>query len=121
MFLLKNERAERPEHYWVARVMTYNGARLEEASALRPCDVREIDGVLCIEVSPEASQTTTENAARLIPVHSDIQDELRQHASTRSSQPTANLWGLEADRFGKRSAALSKRLSDVPTISGEDQ
>jgi hypothetical protein len=91
--------------------MAYTGTRLEEASAVRPRDVREVGGVLCIEVSPDASQIKTENAARLIPVHSAIRDELRRYASSRSAQPTANLWGLEADRFGKWSAALSKRLN----------
>lgn len=111
MSLLRAERDQRPEHYWIARVMAYTGTRLEEASALRPCDVREVDRVLCIEVSPDASQIKTENAARLIPIHSAIRDELRRYASSRSGQPTANLWGLEADRFGKWSAALSKRLN----------
>jgi integrase len=111
MHWLKRERTERPEHYWVARVMAYTGMRLEEASALRPCDVRTVDGVLCVEVSSDAGQIKTENAARFIPVHSAMRDELHHYASSRSAQPTANLWGLEADRFGKWSAALSKRLN----------
>jgi integrase len=110
--LLKRESIERPEHYWVARVMAYTGLRLEEASALRRCDVRQVDGVLCIEVSPEASSIKTENAARVVPVHRDLRPELQAYAKAHKVNPEGNLWGLEKDRHGKWSVSLSKRLNN---------
>ncbi len=110
--LLKAEREARPEHYWIARVMAYTGLRLEEASALRPCDVREVDGVWCVDVSPTAGNVKTENAARLVPLHSALMDELRAYARERKGKPEGNLWELEQDRSGKWSAALSKRMNN---------
>lgn len=109
--LLTAEKGERPEHYWVARVMAYTGLRLEEASALRPIDVREVDGVYCVAVSDDASATKTENSARFVPVHSAFAGELRAYVKGHAGAPEVNLWGLEADRGGKLSASLSKRMS----------
>jgi len=70
--------------------MAYTGW-LEEAAAIRPCDVREVDGVWCIEVSEEASNTKTENAARLVPVHTALQPELRALVPANQGAPKANL------------------------------
>jgi integrase len=109
--LLKTEAEKHPAHYWVARVMAYTGLRLEEAAALRPCDVREVDGVLCVEVSREAGQIKTDNAARFVPVHSALRVDLQKHVGRLQEKPQGNLWGLTADRHGKRSGALSKRLN----------
>lgn len=109
--LLKAEREERPEHYWIARVMAYTGLRLEEASALRPCDLQKVDDVWCIEVSPEASNIKTENAARLVPLHSALAEDLRAYTANQKGEREGNFWGLEQDRSGKWSAALSKRMN----------
>jgi integrase len=109
---LAAEKARSPTHYWVSRVMAYSGLRLEEASALRPCDVREIDGVLCFEVSPEASRIKTKNAARFVPVHSALRPELESYLRAYKGDAKNNLWGLEQNAAGKWSAALSKRLND---------
>lgn len=109
--LLKAESTERPEHYWIARVMAYTGLRLEEASALRPCDVRKVDGVWCVEVSPEASRIKTENASRLVPIHFALLDDLKGYVDRRKGGPKVNLWDLELDSHGKLSAALSKRMN----------
>jgi len=109
---LKAEMNERPEHYGIVRVMAYTGLRLEEAVALRPCDVREVEGVWCVEVSEEASNTKTENAARLVPVHTELLPELRGLVLANQGAPKANLWGLKHDRHGKLSARVSKRLNN---------
>lgn len=109
---LEAEKESNPAHYWVPRVMAYSGLRLEEASALRRCDVREIDGVLCFEVSPEASRIKTKNAARLVPVHSALQPELQKYLQTYGGDERANLWALQKNARGKWSASLSKRLNN---------
>lgn len=110
--LLKSEINWRPEHYWIARVMAYEGFRLEEAAALRRCDVREIDGVWCVEVSAEASETKTENSPRILPIHSALLEDLKAYVGTRDGDPKANLWGLELGTQGKWSHALSKRMNN---------
>ncbi|WP_135697468.1 site-specific integrase [Klebsiella pneumoniae] len=46
----------------------YSGMRLNEICSLRAANIREIDGVLCFEVT----EGKTKSAARIIPVHSLI-------------------------------------------------
>lgn len=109
--LLKADMTDHPEHYWVALVMAYQGLRLEEAAALRGCDVRQVHGIWCAEVSSEASFSKTENSPRILPIHSALLASLKSYVKSRKGDAKANLWGLEMDAHGKLSAALSKRMN----------
>ncbi|HBW7449840.1 TPA: site-specific integrase [Klebsiella pneumoniae] len=52
----------------VTLIGMYSGMRLNEICSLRAANIREIDGVLCFEVT----EGKTKSAARIIPVHSLI-------------------------------------------------
>jgi integrase len=88
--------------------MLYGGLRLEEAAQLRPQDIREQDGVWVIDVNEEAGALKTENAARLVPLHSAIRQSVVAFAREVAGE---NLWGLSEDATGRYSGALSKYLN----------
>ena len=97
---------------------------MKKPSALRPCDVRNVDGVLCVEVSSDAGQIKTENAARFIPVHSAIRDELHiaqvllQSNTLRVERRVAGGHALVALDGGQRGDAVHGGLLDGG--AGED-
>jgi integrase len=53
---------------WVPWLCAYTGARVNEITQLRKADVREIEGVWTIHITPEAGSVKT-NEARTVPVH----------------------------------------------------
>jgi integrase len=97
-----------PAMLWVPRLMLYAGLRTEEAAKLTASDVREVEGVVCIDVNAREGHLKTQNAPRLVPVHSAIRKELLAYAASR---PEGNLWGLVMNARGIFS--LSKRLNDA--------
>lgn len=63
----------------ILSVATYTGMRLEEICRLRPCDIHEVDGVLCFDVrihrdadGKEVWNPKSEAGERVIPVHAYI-------------------------------------------------
>lgn len=90
--------------------MLASGLRLEEAAKLRPCDIREEQGVFVFDVNTDAGLLKTASSARLVPIHSALLPSLQALAATQSD-PKANLWGLKQDRGGRWSESLSKRLN----------
>ena len=59
---------------WIPWLCAYSGARVNELSQLRGVDVREIDGIWAINITPEAG-TVKGKAARLVPLHPDLIDQ----------------------------------------------
>ena len=59
---------------WVPWLCAYTGARLNEITQLRPTDVKQIDGVWCIEITPDAGSLKNEWSARLVPLHPRLTD-----------------------------------------------
>jgi integrase len=107
---LAGEREGSPAMYYVPLLMLYGGLRLEEAAQLRPKDIREEHGVWVIDVNEDAGALKTENAARLVPLHSAIRDRVVAFAETRKGTD-GNLWGLTEDSTGRLSGPLSKSLN----------
>lgn len=56
---------------WAPWLQAYSGARAAEITQLRGDDVREIDGIWCIRITPEAG-TVKSREARLVPLHEHI-------------------------------------------------
>lgn len=56
---------------WVPWLCAYTGARVNEMTQLRKQDVREVDGVWTIHITPEAGGNKT-NEARTVPVHEHL-------------------------------------------------
>jgi integrase len=59
---------------WVPWLCAYTGARVNEITQLRKCDVIKEDGVWAINITPDAGSTKT-NAARKVPLHSHLVDQ----------------------------------------------
>lgn len=59
---------------WVPWLCAYTGARVNEMTQLRKEDVRQIDGVWTLHITPEAGGTKT-NEARTVPVHGHLISE----------------------------------------------
>nr|WP_249790325.1 site-specific integrase [Bradyrhizobium yuanmingense] len=53
---------------WVPWLCAYTGARVNELTQLRGMDVRKIDGIPCIHITPEAGTVKTVKA-RTVPLH----------------------------------------------------
>jgi integrase len=56
---------------WVPWLCAYTGARVNEITQLRKEDVREVDGVWTIHITPEAGGVKT-NEARTVPLHEHL-------------------------------------------------
>jgi integrase len=56
---------------WVPWLCAYSGARVNEITQLRKADVREIEGVWTILITPEAGGNKT-NEARTVPLHEHL-------------------------------------------------
>lgn len=56
---------------WVPWLCAYTGARVNEMTQLRSEDVKDIDGVWCIRITPDAGGTK-DNKARNVPLHSHL-------------------------------------------------
>jgi integrase len=58
---------------WVPWLCAYTGARVNEITQLRACDVRTIVGIPCIRITPEAGTVKT-SAERMVPLHPHLLD-----------------------------------------------
>lgn len=92
-------------------MMLFAGLRTEEAAKLVPEDVREEQGVYVLDVNRKHGRLKTENADRLVPIHSAILGELLKYTAGRTRGE--NLWGLVKNSGGTYSASLSKRLNTL--------
>lgn len=70
------------------KIMAYTGARNTEVIQLRAMDVREIDGVLCIDLKTrDAGQRRKSKAARrFIPVHPNLRPDLMARIQNASPE-----------------------------------
>lgn len=56
--------------YWLPLVAAYTGARPEEIAGLMPSDIREVDGIWCIQTAENVHRgVKTEAGERIIPIH----------------------------------------------------
>lgn len=57
-------------YYWLPLLGLYHGARLEELAQLYATDVREVDGIWCLDINDaDAKKLKNEQSRRLVPVH----------------------------------------------------
>ena len=63
-------RKTHPERYWIPLLGLYTGARLNELCQLYTEDIREEEGIACIDINEkEDKKTKTASSRRLVPVH----------------------------------------------------
>ena len=58
---------------WVPWICAYTGARVNEITQLRACDVMIREGIWCIMITPDAGTVKTE--ARIVPLHAHLVDQ----------------------------------------------
>jgi integrase len=64
---------ERPERFWVLLIMMFNGCRNNEVCQLYKEDVKEIDGIWCIDINDEKDKKVkTAESVRIVPIHPSI-------------------------------------------------
>jgi integrase len=57
-------------YYWLPLLGLYHGARLEELAQLHATDVREVDGIWCLDINDaDAKKLKNAQSRRLVPVH----------------------------------------------------
>lgn len=111
--------------YWVLLLAPFTGCRLEELGKLRPTNVRRYDGIDYIAIEPdrrrirEQNPTTkkrikTASARRDIPIHSTVVGAgfLDLVAQRRSEQAEWIFPELQSNKYGSRTARLSRVLND---------
>lgn len=59
---------------WIPWLCAYSGARVGEIAQLRKADIREIEGIWAINVTPDAG-TVKSKEARLVPLHRHLIDQ----------------------------------------------
>src|SRR5690606_20566770 len=52
--VIESQRERRPERFWVAMLLAYTGARLEEIAQLRKQDVFKVGDIWCVRITEEA-------------------------------------------------------------------
>lgn len=99
----------RPERYWVPILGLYTGARLNELCQLHLEDVREVDGIACIDIN-SAGEKTLKNVGteRVVPVHPFLLDlgfgkyvDAMRRATPEKRKGVTRLWpNLKMKRGG---------------------
>jgi len=63
-----------PHEFWLPLLGLFGGLRLKEASQLYLADVRQVDGVWCLDVNEASADKSLKNeqSARLVPLHPEL-------------------------------------------------
>jgi len=62
--------ADKPEKYWIPRIGMYSGMRMGEICGLHLEDIRQVDGVWCLDVNEEGEKRLKYlSSQRLVPIH----------------------------------------------------
>ncbi|WP_082790732.1 DUF6538 domain-containing protein [Gluconobacter albidus] len=113
----------------IISVATYTGMRLEEICRLRPCDIHEVEGVLCFDIrihrdadGKEIWNPKSEAGERLIPVHSYIKNStglIERAKNCEKSKRDRIFFDLPyAASTNKYGAAFSQRFSKFKKDAG---
>lgn len=110
--VIEAERERRPERYWIATLLAYTGARLEEIAQLRKQDVVTLEGVPCVYITEEAGSTKTEASQRWVPIHSAVLAK-GFLAYTQGRTEGARLFFDESNSVNRFGPAISKWFARV--------
>lgn len=67
---------KKPHHKWGVLVAFYTGARLNEIASLEKRDIKQVDGVWCIDINEdgEKKRLKNESSARVLPIHPKLME-----------------------------------------------
>ncbi len=108
------ESGEHSDMAWLIRLGAYTGARLEELASLPSANVREIDGVLCIEIDDLGGRSAkTPGSVRSVPLHPEIADPFVSWLSVRKRDRVFTTFKCSADgRYANKVSGDFARLMD---------
>lgn len=59
--------------FWIPLIALYTGARIEEIATLRTADIKEVEGIYCIDINiSDEKKVKTENSIRTIPINNEL-------------------------------------------------
>lgn len=90
-----DNREARPERYWIPMLMIYTGARNEEMAQLHVSDVKEVEGVWCIDINRDTPDKQLKNkfSKRLTPIHpAVIERGFLTHVDAVRAAGNVHLW-----------------------------
>lgn len=94
---------------WIPWLCAYSGARVSEVCQLRVADVRQVEGVWCMQFDPEAGPLKTASSERAVPLHQAVLDSgFLAYVQSVGSGPL--FVALKPDKFGKRGGTGTKVL-----------
>lgn len=108
---------------WAPLLACYQGARREEIGQLRGCDILEIDGVWCMQITDAGDNQKLKNASsfRVIPLHPTLIEEgFVRFAISRATESflfqEQERWGgkfkpMRLDNRGRLTESYGKRFS----------
>lgn len=123
-FTVLDRAPNRPELYWIPRILAYSGMRLGEAAQLTTSDIREEAGVIVFDVNEDAegAKLKTKASRRLIPVHPRLLEmNLLEFAASASPGFLFDFQWRSSDnpkrgRVDKLSKLLNRRLRQAGVI-----
>ena len=99
---------------WVPWLCAYTGARVNEITQLRACDVVEKDGIPCIHIRPEAG--TVKTAERTVPLHPHLLKMEFVEWARRKKGDTPLFYAIERQRKKDRKnptyTSVGNKLAD---------
>nr|WP_282450109.1 site-specific integrase [Microbulbifer sp. CAU 1566] len=106
--------------FWVPLICYYTGARLNEVAQLHLSDVKQEEGIWCIDINPNADDKRTKNGEpRLVPIHQHlidlgfldyVEEGRRQHKKRKTDTNHRVFPMLRPNTDGTLSAGLSRML-----------
>ena len=92
-----------PSKFWVPLLALFTGARLEEIAQLLTADIRQVEGIWCMDINnnlpPQAGKSRglkksvkTEAGERKIPLHPFLLDDLHFLDYVQGVDPNGRLW-----------------------------
>ncbi|MCA0893861.1 DUF6538 domain-containing protein [Microbulbifer agarilyticus] len=106
--------------FWVPLICYYTGARLNEVAQLHLSDVKQEEGVWCIDINPNSDDKRTKNGEpRLVPIHQHlidlgfleyVEEGRRQHKKRETDTGHRVFPMLRPNTDGTLSAGISRML-----------
>lgn len=107
--ILNNIKNKDEELKVLVKMAMFTGCRIEELAKLKSENISEREGVLMIEIT----KSKTDAGERIIPVHSDIEDEIKKRAKVEGyifPVGSSNYAGNRSDMYSKAFGRLKTRL-----------
>lgn len=108
------ESGENSDMAWLIRLGAYTGARLEELASLPSHNVREIDGVMCIQIDDLSGRSAkTPGSVRAVPLHPQIADAFVSWLNARKRDRVFATFRCAGDgRYANKISGDFARLMD---------